>query len=82
VFADRRERGGENRLSTRFVGTPANVVGRLEALQVATGADELIVTSIAPDPRDTAGSFELLAQAWFEVAPVTRDRAPVVAFSH
>ncbi len=53
-------------------------------VSAATGADELIVTSIAHDPRDALRSFELLAQVWFDVVPVGRDldRAPAVAFSH
>ena len=30
----------------------------------ATGADELLITTITHDPADTARSYELLARAW------------------
>lgn len=53
-----------DRLATRFTGTPAQVTGRLRELAAATGADELIVTTIAHDHRARLRSFELLAEAW------------------
>jgi alkanesulfonate monooxygenase SsuD/methylene tetrahydromethanopterin reductase-like flavin-dependent oxidoreductase (luciferase family) len=53
-----------DRLETRVVGSPANVVERLDTLQRVTGADELLVTTQTHDPADTRRSFELLAQAW------------------
>ncbi len=54
----------EDRVATRFVGTPAAVVEQLLDLQRVTGADELVVTTATHDPRDRLRSFELLADAW------------------
>jgi alkanesulfonate monooxygenase SsuD/methylene tetrahydromethanopterin reductase-like flavin-dependent oxidoreductase (luciferase family) len=54
----------QDRLDTRFVGSPATVVARLETLQRATGADELLVTTIAHDHAARVRSYELLADAW------------------
>jgi len=53
-----------DRIATRFVGTPDAVAERLDVLQRATGADELLVTTITHDPRDRERSFELLADVW------------------
>ncbi|GLZ81568.1 putative monooxygenase [Actinorhabdospora filicis] len=53
-----------DRLATRFTGSPSRVAERLRALAGATGADELIVTTIAHDHRARLRSFELLAEAW------------------
>ncbi|NNH08188.1 LLM class flavin-dependent oxidoreductase, partial [Cellulomonas fimi] len=71
-----------DRVSTRFVGSAATVVARLEALQRVTGADELLLTTEVHDPDDRVRSFELVAQAW--AAPAARathaaDREPVSA---
>ena len=41
----------QDRLDTRFVGSPETVVGLLETLQRVTGADELLVTTITHDQR-------------------------------
>jgi alkanesulfonate monooxygenase SsuD/methylene tetrahydromethanopterin reductase-like flavin-dependent oxidoreductase (luciferase family) len=59
-----------DRVDSRFVGSPDEVVAGLEALVRATGADELLVTTEAFDPADRVRSFELLAAAWAERAPV------------
>lgn len=59
-----------DRTSTRFVGSPEQVVARLEALQRVTGADEILTTTIAHDPAERVRSAELLAQAWGLEAPV------------
>lgn len=53
-----------DRLDTRFVGTPATVVEKLEALQRVTGADELLLTTQTHDHEATRDSFALIAQAW------------------
>jgi alkanesulfonate monooxygenase SsuD/methylene tetrahydromethanopterin reductase-like flavin-dependent oxidoreductase (luciferase family) len=37
---------------------------RLEVLREATGADELVVTTITHGPADRVRSFELLAREW------------------
>ncbi|CAM3353386.1 LLM class flavin-dependent oxidoreductase [Occultella aeris] len=53
-----------DRIDARFVGSPATVVERLEALVRVTGADEVLVTTATHDPADRLRSFGLLAQAW------------------
>lgn len=58
-----------DRTTTRFVGSPEQVVERLEALQRVTGADEILTTTIAFDPADRVRSAELLAEAWGLEAP-------------
>jgi alkanesulfonate monooxygenase SsuD/methylene tetrahydromethanopterin reductase-like flavin-dependent oxidoreductase (luciferase family) len=54
----------QDRLDTQLVGSAAQVADRLEQLQEATGADELVVTTITHDHADRVRSFELLAQEW------------------
>ena len=63
-----------DRLATRFVGSPENVAEQLETLRRATGADELLVTTITHDPRDRERSYELLAREW-GLTPSERDAA-------
>jgi alkanesulfonate monooxygenase SsuD/methylene tetrahydromethanopterin reductase-like flavin-dependent oxidoreductase (luciferase family) len=53
-----------DRVDTQFVGTAAQVADQLEVLQEATGADELIVTTITHDHADRVRSYELLAAEW------------------
>lgn len=53
-----------DRVDTRLVGDPESVARGLDALVRATGADELLITTITHDPADTARSYELLARAW------------------
>ncbi|MYR54814.1 LLM class flavin-dependent oxidoreductase [Streptomyces sp. SID625] len=53
-----------DRVDTRFVGTPAHVADRLEQLRDATGADELLVTTITHDHSARVRSYELLAREW------------------
>lgn len=54
----------DDRLATQLVGSPSTVVARLEALQRVTGADELLVTSVAYRHEDRLESHRLLADAW------------------
>lgn len=54
----------QDRLDTRFVGSPETVAGLLETLQRATGADELLVTTITHDHDARVASYRLLAEAW------------------
>lgn len=54
----------QDRLETRFTGAPDRVAEQLETLQRVTGADELLVTTIAHDPRDRERSYKLIAQTW------------------
>ena len=53
-----------DRVDTQFVGTPAQVADRLEILRDATGADELVITTITHDHSDRVRSYELLAREW------------------
>lgn len=53
-----------DRLETQLVGSPATVVAGLERLQEATGADELVITTITHDHADRVRSYALLAEAW------------------
>lgn len=53
-----------DRVDTQFVGNPAQVADRLEQLRDATGADELIITTITHDHGDRVRSYELLAGEW------------------
>jgi len=54
----------KDRVDTQFVGSPKTVVDGLQQLQEATGADELIITTITHDHADRVRSYELLAQEW------------------
>lgn len=54
----------QDRVDTQFVGTAAQVADRLEVLQRAVGADELVVTTITHQHADRVRSYELLAQEW------------------
>jgi alkanesulfonate monooxygenase SsuD/methylene tetrahydromethanopterin reductase-like flavin-dependent oxidoreductase (luciferase family) len=53
-----------DRVETRFAGSPTQVAGQLEQLRDATGADELIITTISHDHADRVRSDELLAGEW------------------
>lgn len=52
------------RVETRFVGNPAQVAGELERLRDATGADELVITTITRDHVSRVRSYQLLAAEW------------------
>ncbi|MGW2340081.1 MsnO8 family LLM class oxidoreductase [Streptomyces sp. NPDC001661] len=54
----------QDRLDTQFVGSPTTVTRRLAQLQEATGADELLITTITHDHADRVRSYELLAEEW------------------
>ncbi len=53
-----------DRLDTQFTGSPKQVADRLEQLRDATGADELVVTTITHDHADRVRSYQLLADEW------------------
>ena len=53
-----------DRVDTQFVGSPRQVADQLERLRDATGADELIITTITHDHADRVRSYELLAEEW------------------
>ncbi|MET3904321.1 LLM class flavin-dependent oxidoreductase [Paenarthrobacter sp. 4246] len=54
----------KDRVDTRLVGDPHQVRDKLRTLQRATGAQELLITTIAHDPADRQSSYQLLAEAW------------------
>ncbi|WP_042461267.1 LLM class flavin-dependent oxidoreductase [Streptacidiphilus jiangxiensis] len=54
----------KDRTETQFVGSPTQVADQLETLRDATGADELIITTITHDHEDRIHSYELLAEEW------------------
>jgi alkanesulfonate monooxygenase SsuD/methylene tetrahydromethanopterin reductase-like flavin-dependent oxidoreductase (luciferase family) len=54
-----------DRVDTQFVGTPESVAQQLDQLQEATGADELIITTITHSHTDRLRGLSLLAQEWF-----------------
>jgi luciferase family oxidoreductase group 1 len=53
-----------DRVDTQLVGSPAQVADQLEQLREATGADELIITTITHQHADRVRSYELLAAEW------------------
>jgi alkanesulfonate monooxygenase SsuD/methylene tetrahydromethanopterin reductase-like flavin-dependent oxidoreductase (luciferase family) len=53
-----------DRVDTQFTGSPRQVADQLEQLQEATGADELIITTITHDHADRVRSYQLLAEEW------------------
>ncbi len=53
-----------DRVETQFVGSPEQVADQLEQLRDATGADEMIITTITHDHADRVRSYQLLAQEW------------------
>ncbi|MGW4353166.1 LLM class flavin-dependent oxidoreductase [Nocardia sp. NPDC004582] len=54
----------DDRVTTQLVGAPATVAERLDALRKLTGADEILVTSVAFDHEDRVRSHRLLAREW------------------
>ncbi|MDT5047135.1 MAG: hypothetical protein QOG75_2998 [Mycobacterium sp.] len=54
----------EDRISTRFVGSAATVAEKLDGLQRATGAQELVVATMTHDHQDRLRSYELLGKEW------------------
>ncbi|MCV7432215.1 LLM class flavin-dependent oxidoreductase [Mycolicibacterium bacteremicum] len=53
-----------DRIETQFVGDAEQVAERLAALARVTGADELVITSVAHDHADRLRSHELIAEVW------------------
>ncbi|MFE2143271.1 LLM class flavin-dependent oxidoreductase [Streptomyces sp. NPDC059456] len=53
-----------DRVETQFVGSARTVADHLERLQEATGADELLITTITHGHADRVRSYRLLAQEW------------------
>ncbi|WP_030162068.1 LLM class flavin-dependent oxidoreductase [Streptomyces sp. NRRL S-244] len=53
-----------DRVETRFVGSARTVADHLERLREATGADELLITTITHRHADRVRSYRLLAEEW------------------
>ncbi|MFE9561264.1 LLM class flavin-dependent oxidoreductase [Streptomyces sp. NPDC006487] len=53
-----------DRVETQFAGSPATVADQLERLREATGADELLITTITHGHADRVRSYRLLAGEW------------------
>ncbi len=53
-----------DRVDTQFAGSAKQVADQLEQLQEATGADELIITTMTHDHADRVRSYRLLAEEW------------------
>ena len=64
VWTDEDRELVEDRLETQLVGSASEVADGLERLRDATGADELLITTITHDHRDRVRSYELLAEEW------------------
>jgi alkanesulfonate monooxygenase SsuD/methylene tetrahydromethanopterin reductase-like flavin-dependent oxidoreductase (luciferase family) len=64
VWSDEERALVADRVETQFVGSPATVAHRLHQLEEATGADELIITTITHDHADRVRSYQLLAEEW------------------
>ncbi len=64
VWTDEDRALVQDRVDTQFVGSPTRVADQLEQLQEATGADELLITTITHAHKDRVRSYELLAQEW------------------
>ncbi|MGW6845452.1 LLM class flavin-dependent oxidoreductase [Streptomyces sp. NPDC054958] len=58
-----------DRVETRFVGSARTVADHLERLQEATGADELLITTITHGHADRVNSYRLLAEEWHRRSP-------------
>jgi len=64
TWTDQSRAAVADRLDTQIVGGPDTVAERLRVLQGATGADELLVTTITHDHADRVRSYRLLAERW------------------
>ncbi|MEU0431615.1 LLM class flavin-dependent oxidoreductase [Streptomyces sp. NPDC006290] len=64
VWSDADRALVQDRLDTQFVGSPGRVADQLAQLQEATGADELLITTITHGHADRVTSYELLAEEW------------------
>ncbi|MDV8024368.1 LLM class flavin-dependent oxidoreductase [Rhodococcus sp. IEGM 1330] len=53
-----------DRVDTQVVGSAATVAEKLDALQEATEADELVLTSVTHEHADRLRSYELLGKEW------------------
>ena len=63
-YGDLERRFMQERMAGQIVGGPDTVRAGVEQLIEATGADELMVTTMMHDPADRMRSYELLAGLW------------------
>ncbi|WP_204080688.1 LLM class flavin-dependent oxidoreductase [Mycobacterium riyadhense] len=63
-LTDQQQAVVKDRTETQFVGNPDEVAERLQALQRAAGADELVITSVTHRQQDRLRSHELIAKRW------------------
>ncbi|GAA2795858.1 MsnO8 family LLM class oxidoreductase [Saccharopolyspora taberi] len=63
-WTDEARAAVDDRVRTQIVGTPRAVAAQLRVLRDATGADELLITTITHDHADRLRSYELLAEVW------------------
>lgn len=63
-WTDEQRAAVADRTATQFVGSPEAVADQLATLQRATGADELVITTVTHAHADRVRSYELLAEAW------------------
>lgn len=64
VWTEDERAGVADRVDTQLVGSPETVAEQLRVLARATGADELLVTTITTEHADRVRSHELPARAW------------------
>jgi len=64
VWTDEDRNLVRDRIETQLVGSAETVADKLDQLRLATGADELAITTITHQHRDRVRSYELLAEAW------------------
>jgi alkanesulfonate monooxygenase SsuD/methylene tetrahydromethanopterin reductase-like flavin-dependent oxidoreductase (luciferase family) len=64
VWSDADRELVADRTDTQFVGSASLVADQLERLRDATGADELIITTITHGHADRVRSYQLLAAEW------------------
>jgi luciferase family oxidoreductase group 1 len=57
-----------DRMNSQIIGGPEQVRAGIEQLVEATGASELMITTMVHDPADRVRSFEIVAGLWAEVA--------------
>lgn len=64
IWSDEDRELVADRIETQFVGSPPQVADHLRRLRDATGADELVVTTMTHSHADRVHSYELLAREW------------------
>ncbi|OBA89561.1 luciferase [Mycobacteriaceae bacterium 1482268.1] len=63
-LTDEQQAVVKDRTATQFVGDADQVADKLATLQRATGADELVITSVTHRHADRLRSHELIAKRW------------------